>query len=572
MKEKLLQTLLLSLCSLPTFADDISLGYCDGGNTEQTISGTSQVAALFPYSEFPMYQGTQIIGVRLGVDSDIASGVKIFISDKIDGKTLLTFTSPSLYQGWNDVYFDKKISYPATDLYVGFETPIGVTPCVSGLTTPNSCFAYENGNWTDLALQKKKPLCIELLVDGDSYTHTDGALLSVDSIAVGLDKAFTFTGRIRNNTNKTLSSARMSYDFGDGVHEADATVEDVLPGETGNFSLSVDGSSKLGTKDAKLQIMSLGGVADEYDFNNIAYGKLNVVGDIIKRTVLLEAFTGLDCINCPTGHESMAEALKGETNYVEVAHHWGFGTDDFTAPGSTEMSWFFNDNGMTYAPGLMVDRFYWDGFNNKKSPVNVTPKAELIKAMVMERKSKSAPVDITLKRNYDSATRQLTIQVGMRKVVGMDLGSNPVLTVDLVENGLHAKQAGSTDENYEHNKVNRKFVTDVMGESVNLSESDYTYATYKVDVESKWNADNMEIAAFVSNYDKYSPSNCEVYNAAGVSLEGHDDISTGVAAVSTSVDATVVAIYNANGIRLSHKQKGINILHFSDGSTRKVFE
>lgn len=570
MKKILQQALLLLFCSLPAFADDISLGYCDGGNTEQTISGTSQVAALYPYSEFPMYQGAEIIGVRLGVGNDIAGGVKIFIRDKIDGKALLTFTSPSLYTGWNDVYFDSNIAYPASDLYVGFETPTGVTPCVSGQATPNSCFAYENGRWVDLASQDEQPLCVELIINGDSYTHTDGALLSVDSTAVGLDKAFTFTGRIRNNTNQTLSSARMSYDFGDGVHEADATVDDVLPGETGNFSLPVDGASKLGLRDAKLQIISLDGVADEYEFNNTAYGKLNVVGDIVKRTVLLEAFTGQGCMNCPSGHESMAEALKGVTDYVEVAHHWGFGVDDFTATGSNEMSWFFNDK-ETFAPGLMVDRFYWE-LSDVKSPVSLTPRASVIKAMLNNRLSKSAPVDITLKRNYDSATRKLTIQVGMRKVKGMELGSNPVLTVDLVENGLHGKQKGSTDENYEHNKVNRMFVTEVMGESVSLSESDYTYATYKVDVDSKWNADNMEIVAFVSNYDKADPTDCEVYNAAGATLEGHDDITTGVAAVGTSTDATVVAIYSVDGTRLPHKRKGINILRFSDGTTRKVME
>lgn len=571
MKKILQQALLLLFCSLPAFADDISLGYCDGGNTEQTISGTSQVAALYPYSEFPMYKGAEIIGVRLGVGNDIAGGVKIFIRDKIDGKALLTFNSPSLYTGWNDVYFDKNIAYPASDLYVGFDTPTGVTPCVSGQATPNSCFAYENGKWVDLASRDGQPLCVELIINGDSYTHTDGALLSVDSTAVGLDKAFAFTGRIRNNTNQTLSSARMSYDFGDGVHEADAKVDDVLPGETGTYSLPVDGAGTIGLKDAKLQIISLGGVADEYDFNNIAYGKLNVVGDIVKRKVLVEAFTGQGCQNCPSGHEQMAEALKGVTDYVEVAHHWGFGTDDFTAPGSTEMTWFFNNGKSTYAPGLMVDRFYWE-LSNVKSPVSVTPKAAVIKAMLNNRLSMSAPVDIILKRNYDATTRRLTIQVGMRKVKGMELGCNPVLTVDLVENGLHGKQSGSTDENYEHNKVNRMFVTEVMGESVSLSESEYTYATYKVDVDSKWNADNMEIVAFVSNYDKADPTDCEVYNATGATLNGQDDITTGVAAVGTSTDATVVAIYSVDGTRLSHKQKGINILRFSDGTTRKVME
>ena len=37
-----------------------------------------------------------------------------------------------------------------------------------------------------------------------------------------------------------------------------------------------------------------------------------------------------------------------------------------------------------------------------------------------------------------------------------------------------------------------------------------------------------------------------------------------------SSEATVIAIYNTNGIRIATMQKGINILHMSDGTTIKV--
>ena len=579
MKKTILSLFLLLSGILTIDADNISLGYCDGGTAERTLDGTSQVAALFPANEFPMYQGATIIGVRIGVASDVANGTKIFIRSKIDGKNIMTFNSTSLYQGWNDVYFDNSMTYSAEDLYVGFETPSGVTPCVSGDVTPNSCFVFTNGKWQDRAAQNYRPICIELLIDGDNYTHADGALLSVDSLSVGINKPFAFTGLIRNNTNQTLSSARMSYDLGNGAQEADAVVADVLPGETGTFSLPIDGVDKIGLYKAKIQLVAVGGVADEYAFNNTVVSPLNVVREIVERNVLLEVFTGQGCVNCPGAHERLAEALKDETNYVEVAHHYGFGSDDFTAPGSSELTWFFNDGSTTFAPGLMIDRHYWgedlglSTSGNKPSPVFVTPASDFIKAMLHDRLAKSSPVSLDVKRNYDSATRELTIQVGMKKIEGMSLGTNPVLNIDLIENGLHGSQTGSTGKNYEHNNVNRLFVTDEKGESVSLSDEDYTYATYKVTVDKNWNSKNMKIVAFVSNYDKSTPNNCDVYNAASVSLEGHDDITSAIASVKESAnDATVKAIYNANGMRLTHKQPGLNILLFNDGTVRKVYE
>jgi hypothetical protein len=41
---------------------------------------------------------------------------------------------------------------------------------------------------------------------------------------------------------------------------------------------------------------------------------------------------------------------------------------------------------------------------------------------------------------------------------------------------------------------------------------------------------------------------------------------------TTSNEAIVVAIYNANGIRIATMQKGINLLRMSDGTTVKVVQ
>ena len=160
----------------------------------------------------------------------------------------------------------------------------------------------------------------------------------------------------------------------------------------------------------------------------------------------------------------------------------------------------------------------------------------------------------------------------MRQIEGQSVGNNPVLTVDLLENGIHAYQSGSTDANYQHDKVNRRFVTDPMGDAVALSTDDYSYATYTSTLDAGWDADNMEIVAFVSNYDKANCNNCDVYNAEDVTLVGNDDISTAVGQLDSDQQATPVAVYNAAGMRVPAMQRGLNIVKFSDGTTRKVLK
>ncbi|MGI6224199.1 MAG: Omp28-related outer membrane protein [Prevotella sp.] len=573
--KKLYLTLLALCCLTSGFADDISLGYCDGGQVESSLSGATKVAVGFPPEEFPMYEGSTIIGVRIGVNSDVMAGVKVFLRSSLDGDNLYTMTTPTLYQGWNDVYFDETIAYPAGDLYVGYDVSDAVSPGVSGTTTSNSCYTYINGTWKDQTADGVQPLCVELLISGDSYTHNDAGLISVNPLTVSADKQFNFTGVIRNNTNQVLSSVRMSYDLGDGPQEADATVNDVIPGETGTFSLPAMAGA-VGEYTANLNIISVAGQADEYDFNNSASGELKVVGEVVPRKVLLEEFTGLRCSNCPSGHARLELALKNETDYIEVAHHWGFGTDDLTATGSTEYTWFYNSDN-TFAPGMMIDRRTWSdeyglqtNGGEEGSPVFVVPQAELIQVLMDEAKKQEAEAAVTIKRNYDAASRQLTICVGVKQIAGMTIGDDPVLTIDLIENGIHAAQAGSTDENYEHNNVNRMFVTDPMGDPVNLSTDDYTYATYTVNMSEDWNVDNMNIVAFVSNYNKQDCNDCNVYNAEEVTLNGNDDIPSYISQPTAANNASVIAIYNASGVRMQQMQRGLNIVKFSDGTTRKV--
>lgn len=569
MKQFALLYLLLHL-GVAAYADDISLGYCDGNNVSGELSGVSAVAIKLPSDQFPMYQGSRIIGVRIGLGANCDKGVNVFLRDRLDGTDLYTFKTGALYKGWCDVLFDESVDYPASDLVVGYEVASGVRPGVSavaGYTSSDGCLALENGSWSDRTRQGVPPLCIQLLVGGDSYTSNDAALLTVDGLVTGNGTSFELTGIIRNNTNSILREVDLTLDADGELREGKATVADVLPGEIGSFTFPVEGIDRSGKYDCKVSIDAVAGNPDGYDFNNECGVSIRFVDELVARKVLVEEFTGQNCPNCPAGKERIGDAMKGLDNVVMVAHHTGFGNDDLTATGSTMLHFFYNDpSGSTYAPAVMIDR---QQYAPNPGPVGQIIETETMRSRIIGRQKRPAEVALTLKRDYDSSTRALRIQAAVKQVEGMEIGGNPVINVMLIENGIIAYQRPNYND-YQHDEVNRLFVTDALGDPVQLSVTDSIYATYEVTVKDSWNVDNMEIVAFVSNYDSANCNNCMVYNAESCALVGNDNIPGSGVGDIVAAERRVAGIYSVSGVLLDSMQPGVNIIRYSDGTVRKL--
>ena len=98
------------------------------------------------------------------------------------------------------------------------------------------------------------------------------------------------------------------------------------------------------------------------------------------------------------------------------------------------------------------------------------------------------------------------------------------LTVFLLENKYIARQLGVGDpDNFEHNNILRAVLSDPMGDVITFNADgtysrryDYTVpASYVSTTGARTKAfpENMNIVAFVSNFDTVYPDNCCVLNA-----------------------------------------------------------
>lgn len=553
------------LYSMHAYADDLSVGYCDGGNVETAVSGAASVAIRLPAQDFPMYEGTSIIGVRVGLMCDAMKGVDIFLRHDLSGEDLLRFHSGALYKGWSDILFDSPMNWSEGDICVGYDLSsnleAGLSHVGSLTTVPESMWALVNDKWIDLSPDGFMPLCIQLLIDGSSYHKNDVDLIAAEDVVAETGKPFEITGLLRNNTVNILNSVRLSCDWGEGIKEGDAYTEEILPGEIGLFRLPMPEIELSGNAEALLEVVSIAGEPDDYSFNNSATVAVTAVESMIPRKVLIEEFTGQRCPNCPAGQSRVAEGIKALDNVVLISHHIGFGADALTARGSNDLLYFYGRNdGSSYAPAIMFDRTPTSG---EPGPVTTIPESKSITERIVERQKTGAPVIIGIDPIYDVASRELNINVSLKHIKGMSVGGNPVLTVALIENGIIAFQAPAYDE-YEHNEAVRQFLTSPLGDRITLSSEEPATYSYTVTINEEFNASNMEIVAFVSNYDSVSPNNCEVYNTEVASVMGESGLET---ISDTNVTET---IYDLSGRLLDSLQPGINIIRRSDGRTRKV--
>lgn len=105
--------------------------------------------------------------------------------------------------------------------------------------------------------------------------------------------------------------------------------------------------------------------------------------------------------------------------------------------------------------------------------------------------------------------------------------------------------------------------------TVSLSTDAPPYATYTTTLDASWKPENMEIVAFVANYDETNCTNCTVYNAEGCALEGNDMVD-GISTPEVASSATIQAVYDLQGARLGAMRRGLNIVKFNNGSVRKI--
>lgn len=221
------------------------------------------------------------------------------------------------------------------------------------------------------------------------------------------------------------------------------------------------------------------------------------------RVVLLEEFTGKGCNNCPKGSREIENLLTlFPDNLIAVSIHAGnfanplffpYGQYDLRAPQSAELLDLLKT--ISFYPTASVNRTIVNG--NIQLGLNQW-------ASVISSELESAPaVDLSLEKSFNPASRELSVTVsgiGKQSVSGA-LKLSVMLTESGIIDAQDDNEAGGLVSDYVHRHVLRDMMTPTAGETLfsSIATGETFSRTYTKTLDAGWNADNMEIIAFITN-------------------------------------------------------------------------
>jgi hypothetical protein len=224
------------------------------------------------------------------------------------------------------------------------------------------------------------------------------------------------------------------------------------------------------------------------------------------KKVLVEEYTGVQCVNCPDGAQILKSYDSTHPNkIVVVGLHGGY----LAEPIEGESKYDFRNEDVTNLmnsyfgnpppqPAAAIDRVKGpDGYFNT---TRVT-----WASFIDQRSALTPPVNVDLTSKYDSAHNKVVIKVKVAYTASISVKQH--LSVWLLEDNLVDVQVypDHHDPNYVHNHVLRDFITPVIGASIldtiavkepgRVYERTFIYTPKK----AEWNLDNCRIVAFVHN-------------------------------------------------------------------------
>lgn len=236
----------------------------------------------------------------------------------------------------------------------------------------------------------------------------------------------------------------------------------------------------------------------------------SVWADTYPRKVLVEQFTTIMCPNCPYGDAVLKAATDGREDFVWVAHHIGYYTDELTVDDSNKLTVY----GVNFAPGAMISRSFQDQQGKTTRVLNIgytnaSAGGTVIGGYMDNVLATEANVGITLAPEFDEATSKLKVKVDLEK--NEDLPAEAVLTVMVAENSVYAKQgqAGAASV-HRHNHVYRRSFTDILGDEIDWNGNTYS-KEFEMDVPEEWWPSRLYVVAFV-NMPYSMTGNAEVLN------------------------------------------------------------
>ena len=557
--------------------------------TVSSSASSGGAALYYPATTMQAYEGCQITSIRVGtISKTTTDGLRLFITNDLDGTPLYEQTTTASSSGWNTIDLDSAFTITGEALYIGYE--------VSGFRYLSACEVLSPGEEWVLTTTDGWQLydgvyssALEAIVTGDNLPKHNIYLSDVTMPGYVLTgEPVECTGTFYNIGASPVESLTITY-MADSVAIASETVSVDSVGYRDAATFTATGLSfdSEGSADVYLDITKVNDADDDNPADNTSRTKTIMCRDsFTQRNILLEVFSTEKCTNCASAHEVIEEVYGDYNNIIQVGHHAGYYTDNYTVDESTEYEWFYGT--MVYAPAVMLDRTVFDNipddYSYEGTPLTA-PSSERLPDLYNEATAVPAFVSVDIDESYDSLTRHLTITVSGSQLLPVDDYDNLRLNVYILEDSIFTTTQRNTDSYFYHRYSLRECLTDTWGDSIDVTNG-YS-ATYETDIADTIDAGQVYVVAFVANYDSTDVTNCNVLNSAEVKIADSDNaagitsarvngsstITVSGDCIITGASATTVSVYDTAGrcllstaasandsISLSHLPSGIFIV------------
>ena len=569
--------------------------------------------ALTP-NELGKAVGGQITKVRFGLACPVgASKVSIYPLDLYSGQLHQSVSEQDVsttVAGWNDVTLSTPVtiedgmSYVITYQYTQKSTNTEDSyPLLTDYTFNSNASDYgfmvygdlnknNQPGWFTMGTQYGN-LCIQAVVKGGSYSDDDLSIVGgVPQTIYQKGGNMDVSMSLKNLGNKQASSYTLNVELDNNVVDQIKTPVAVSSQEaayTYKFNVPADLSVAEPHK-LTISVADINGTKptvntddDSFSIDFNVYGTEDVVG---KQKTLVEQFTSAGCPNCPYGYNFLnaLNAKRNDLAWVSVHTDYGNIKDEYTTTEGDnlvvlEVSVFpsasfnrayiaepnLNSYGTT-AISIGINDSYVDSYSTAFSNM-------------IDNINSSIPAfaSVNIATTYDKTTRKLKINVsgeGNNNV--KSILRDDVVCVYLTEDGLTGLQLNGSSQipNYPHDHVLRDVVSDNFGDAINWTGANTYSNEYEVTLDNDWNADNMNVIAFISRpvkiEDNYITSNVNDVWVSNTNMVKVGETTGIQKPVITTGEVKEVARYAIDGTQLNAPAKGVNIVKMSDGTTRKV--
>lgn len=579
----LLTTLFFSSIIFLSFAQT-TIGYTNGDynyRTDGARFGTDkkQGAAIYISKEkAQILKGSKILGLTLEFATSKLTNLEIFISNSIDSNPIVINAVESKRKGTFNFTTPYEITGEA--FYIGFtvETTDAANnkPLLFDNQIPFSTdisYVLENNKW-GVAPSNYGAINIQMVLDSVP-SFTDIVIKPVDTHGFyKKNQAYSYNAQLFNFGTNAINSISISQKIGND-EAIIKKIENIAiqQGETYDFTLPEYTCNETGNLILEVEITEINENETDVDTtDNISQSNTYIYPENIQKKILIECFTGQLCSNCPTGHENLANAIKGkEDKFIEVAHHAGYTADSFTMNEDVEYTWFYG--GSTFAPACMFNRTPIE--DGASSPVFASTESSMVKQAANAFDKIQPYISINAEANYYKENKVLGVTVTVEThVVPSD--NQHTLNIFLTQNNLIGTQSGG-GANYVHNHVFRGSLTNVWGLPISLEAGEIQTYYYGVElpdsIASTYTNPNsksypviledMNVVAFVGDVTS-NVTNCPIYNATetkiietdGTGEVDIDDIINLVSIIANDRQIQIIGdysyaeVYNLSGIKV----------------------